>query len=78
MVGGLRRPRAVDDLSSICDAVERLLEMDLRLRPVLREQIQLQHQRRFDQQIDEAIARVYGSSGPTADGVLPPSFGTPN
>lgn len=60
MQGGARRPRPADELTVVCDAIERLLKLDLRLRPYMQEQIQLQKQRLFDQQLDEALDRVYG------------------
>ena len=66
----------VDDLSSIRDAVERLLKW-IRTSLSQGSRSSPQHQRRFDQQIDEAIPGLWVVRIQIPDGFRP-SFGTPN
>lgn len=59
MLGGVRRPPPPEYLAIACRALEEVIKVDLRLRPFMQEQIRLQNERVFHEQIEAALDRVF-------------------
>jgi len=62
MLGGVRRPRPPDYLALYCRLLKRILKIDQSLRPFMQEQVQLFEKRPFEEEVQAALQRVYGSN----------------
>src|SRR5262252_6193155 len=72
MLGGIPRPRPPDYLAIVCRLLNRVLKIDQDLRPFMQEQVQLYEKCRFQEEVQAALHRVYGSNSacPTGRGHL--------
>jgi hypothetical protein len=64
MLGGVHRPRPTDYLALYCRLVKRIIKIDESLVPFMQQQVQLLEKHRFEEEIQAALQRVYGSDPP--------------
>jgi hypothetical protein len=60
MLAGSPRPRPPDYLALYCRTIRRIIQIDNRLLPFLREQHRLAENQQFFQESQAALAKIYG------------------